>query len=296
MSCCGDNTRSRDGETIDPAIAYLRPRLPATPVVGIVLGSGLGSVADRCAAHLAIPYADIPGFPICSVEGHRGRLLVGKWSGVSVAVLQGRAHRYEGHSLEAVTRPIRALAGLGVRTLITTCAAGAIGRAAAGGLLLIEDHLNLIGDNPLLHMREVFAEASRFVEMAEAYDLRLRKIAEEAAAETDTPLQRGVLACVAGPNYETAAEATMLDRLGAQAVSMSVVPEVIVARALKLSVLAFAVLTNRAGAPLESSLGHQAVVATAERLGRALDMVLSGVLRRLGAASGEGTARDAPSP
>jgi purine-nucleoside phosphorylase len=272
---------ARDPASVDPAIAYLGARLTAAPTVGIVLGSGLGHAATRCAARLTIPYAEIPGFPVCSVEGHPGQLLLGEWSGVPVAVLQGRTHRYEGIPLEVVTRPIRALAGLGVRTLVTTCAAGAVGRATAGGLLLVEDHLNLIGDNPLLCMRAGEAGATRFVEMACAYDEKLRRMAGEAAAEAGTSLQRGVLACVAGPTYETAAEAAMLDRLGAQAVSMSVVPEVIVARALNLSVLAFAALTNRAGAPLESPQGHQMVVATAGRLAEALGTVLSGVLLRL---------------
>ncbi len=278
-------TDEKQSTAVDAAIEYLQPRLAVTPVVALVLGSGLGCIADHCSGTRAIPYADIPGFPPCSVDGHAGRLSAGDWGGVPVAVLQGRAHRYEGHSLEVVTRPIRALASLGVRTLITTCAAGSVGDSAPGDLLLIEDHLNLMGDNPLLGMADSLSGSSRFVEMADAYDPWLRRTAQEAAAETGIALSEGVLACVPGPSYETAAEAEMLGRLGAQAVTMSVVPEVIVARALKLRVMGLAVLTNRAGAHLDSRVGHQAVVARAEGMAKAIGLLLGGVLRRLKAAS-----------
>lgn len=278
-------TDEKPSTAVDAAIEYLRPRLAVTPVVAIVLGSGLGRIADQCSGSRAIPYADIPGFPPCSVDGHKGQLSVGDWGGVPVAILEGRAHRYEGHSLEVVTRPIRALAVLGVRMLITTCAAGSVGKPVPGDLLLIEDHLNLMGDNPLLGMGDSLSGASRFVEMADAYDPWLRRTAQEAAAETGIALSQGVLACVPGPSYETAAEAEMLGRLGARAVTMSIVPEVIVARALKLRVMGLAVLTNQAGARLDSRVGHQAVVTRAEGMAQTIGLLLTGVLQRLKTAS-----------
>src|SRR6185295_2604253 len=154
--------------------------------------------------------------------------------------LEGRVHRYEGHSLEATTRPIRSLAALGARVLITTCAAGSLYDVAPGTLFLIEDHLNLMDDNPLRAMRAGYEGSARFLEMADAYDHELRTSAVAAAQRAAIPLERGVLACVSGPVYETAAEAEMLRRLGAQAVNMSVVPEVIAARGLKQRVLGLA--------------------------------------------------------
>src|SRR6185295_1216767 len=200
---------------IIPAVAYLRPRIPFCPSVVLVLGSGLGRIADHCTDSLTLDYSEIPGFPPCSVRGHAGRLHLGTWHGVPLAVLEGRAHRYEGHTLEEVTRPIRTLAALGSRTLIITCAAGALNDATPGTLFLIEDHLNLMGDNPLLAAPYRCTEALRFLEMVDAYDQEMRAIAVSAAERSGIVLERGVLACLAGPTYETAAEAEMLRRLGA---------------------------------------------------------------------------------
>ena len=266
--------------SIKPAADYLRKHAPFTPQVAVILGSGLGHIADHLTAAVTIPYAEIPGFPLCAVEGHAGRLIFGMWERVPLAVLQGRVHRYEGHSLDAITRPIRTLKALGVTTLITTCAAGALNNAAPGSLFLIEDHLNLMGDNPLLVMHDVPAGASRFLEMADAYDETLRNAAGSVARLAGVQLERGVMACVPGPSYETGAEAEMLRRLGAHAVNMSVVPEVIIARALELRVLGLAVLTNRSGVSMQTKEGHTEVVTIAESSGKALAIVLEGVLRQ----------------
>jgi len=271
---------------VEKAVEYLRPKLPFAPEVGLILGSGLGGYAERLPATVVAPYADIPGFPPCAVEGHAGRLVLTDRCGPRVAILQGRAHRYEGHSLEVVTRPVRVLAALGVRTLVVTCAAGALGMAQPGELLLIEDHLNLMGDNPLIGADRGGVGRAGFVEMAGAYDPRLLTLAEDAARASAVPLRRGVLACLTGPSYETAAEAAMLARLGAQAVSMSVAPEVIVARALGLRVLGLAVLTNRAGARAEGPGGHLGVVAIAHGRAAQVGALLDEVLRRLGRSSG----------
>lgn len=266
-----------------PAVDYLRARIPFTPSVVLVLGSGLSGVADRCATNLMVDHGEIPGFPRCSVAGHTGRLVIGTWRGVQLAILQGRAHRYEGHTLEAITRPVRTLAALGARILITTCAAGALNEAVPGTVFLIDDHLNLMADSPLLGMTDVLAGSSRFLEMAEAYDGELRVIAAEAAREARVGFQHGVMACVPGPAYETAAEAEMLRRFGAQAVNMSVVPEVIAAKACGQRVLGLGILTNRAGSPLGTARGHDEVIAVAERSSEAMAAVLDGVFKRLSA-------------
>lgn len=277
-----DPENGRD-PSIKFALEYLRARTSFHPTVVLVLGSGLGRVAERCTTGLALAYSEIPGFPTCSVYGHAGRLTLGTWQGVPLAILEGRAHRYEGHSLEVVTRPIRTLAALGARILITTCAAGALHEAKPGTLFLIDDHMNLMGDTPLLTIRGVPADSSCFLEMADAYDRELRAAAAAAASQAGIPLERGVLACVMGPTYETGAEAEMLRRLGAHAVNMSVVPEVIAARASKQRVLGLAVLTNRAGVLMRESAGHEEVLAIAEASCKPMSRILDTVFQQLSA-------------
>lgn len=266
---------------VDKAVAHLRPHVPAAPLAAVVLGSGFGAYADRPPVLAAIPYRDIPGFPPCAVEGHAGRLVLTRRGRGTVAILQGRVHRYEGYPLEVVTRPLRVLAALGVQTVVLTCAAGALAEWEDGTCMAIEDHLNLMGDNPLRGDPPGGQGFGGFVEMAGAYDRSLLEVATRAAESVGLPLKRGVLAAVAGPTYETAAEAAMIGRLGAHAVSMSVVPEAIVARSLGLRVLGLALITNRSGAALDHRLGHHQVVAVAERrmavVGAWLDAVLSEV-------------------
>lgn len=266
---------------VQHAVEFLRSRLPGRPSVGIVLGSGLGGYADQAQALTTVPYQDIPGWPPCSVEGHTGRLIFMQRGGVSIAVLQGRVHRYEGYPLDTVTRPVRVLAALGMTTLIVTCAAGALDEAPPGTVMLIEDHLNLMGDNPLIGAVPGGGWCGRFVEMAGAYDPALLDLAERTARAAGIPMRRGVLAAVTGPTYETAAEAAMLGRLGAQAVSMSTVPEVIVARALGLRVLGVALITNRAGASWDRERGHRQVVAMATGKAASVGALLDGVLAGL---------------
>lgn len=266
---------------VEAAVACLRPRLPFRPRVGLILGSGLGVYADRHPATLVVDYAEIPGFPSCTVEGHRGRLVFAAPGGVPAVLMQGRIHRYEGRSLEEVTRPVRILGALGIDTLILSCAAGALVDMPAGQLMLIHDHLNLMGDNPLIGLGREQNDIDGFVEMAAAYDASLLDLAESHASLIGVPARRGVLGCVTGPTYETAAEAAMLRRLGADAVSMSTVPEVIMARALRLRVLAFALITNQAGVPVREAESHRAVVATAERMTEKVAGFLDGFLSGL---------------
>ena len=259
-------------------MALLRSRLPNLPRVGLILGSGLGTYADRGPALAVVAYQDIAGFPLCSVEGHAGRLVLTERRGAFLAILQGRVHRYEGYPLDRVTYPVRVLAGLGVTTLIVTCAAGALDETQPGSLMLIEDHLNLMGDNPLMGAAPGGGGFGGFVEMAGAYDPVLLNVAEREAQAAGIAVRRGVLAAVPGPTYETGAEAAMLARLGAQAVSMSTVPEVIVARSLGLRVLGLALITNRAGASLDRRIGHQQVVAVAAAHAATVGTLLDGVL------------------
>ncbi len=270
-----------DERLVEEAVAYLKPRLPFAPAVGIVLGSGLGAYADRSPIQFSEEYAAIPGFPSCSIEGHRGRFVLTERCGVRVAILQGRAHRYEGFSLCEVTRPIRVLARLGVETLVLTGAAGGLADIPAGDVMGIEDHLNLMGENPLMKLAPSQPGSPGFVEMADAYDPRLMDLAQEVGKEVGIRVRRGVLACVSGPSYETAAEAAMLRRLGAHAVSMSTVPEVIVARALGLRVLALAVFTNRAGIATSRAETHREVVTVARGKARIVEMLVDGILGRL---------------
>jgi purine-nucleoside phosphorylase len=262
---------------VQQAVDYLIPLLPKRPTVGIILGSGLGTFAERSPHLVAVSYDQIPGFLRCSVEGHAGRLVLTERSGPCTAILQGRVHRYEGYSLEEVTRPVRVLADLGVTTLVVTCAGGALDAMVPGTVMLIEDHLNLMGDNPLI------GTGYEFTEMAQAYDPTLLALAELVAKEAGIPVRRGVLAAVSGPSYETAAEAAMLARLGAQAVSMSTVPEVIVARSLGLRVLGLAVITNQSGARLSEPKGHAEVMAVAESRAASIGALLEGILQRLAA-------------
>ncbi len=274
------------GDPVEAAVAHLRPRLPFRPRVGLVLGSGLGVYAERHPAKLEVDYADIPGFPPCTVEGHRGRLVFSDAAGPPAVLMQGRIHRYEGRSLQEVTRPVRILGALGIDTLILSCAAGALADIPAGQLMLVHDHLNLMGDNPLIGLSREPKGVDGFVEMATAYDASLLDLAESCAASVGVSVRRGVLGCVIGPTYETPAEAAMLRRLGADAVSMSTVPEVIVACALRLRVLAFALITNQAGVPIDATGSHRAVVATAERMTEKVARFLDGVLSRLAGCSG----------
>jgi purine-nucleoside phosphorylase len=268
---------------------FIRQRTHHTPGVGLVLGSGLGPLADQIEQPDVIPYADIPYFPTSTVAGHAGRLVIGELAGVPVCAMQGRFHFYEGYSMAQVTFPIRVMAGLGVRTLILTNAAGGVNTTfAVGDLMLIEDHLNLVGmggENPLIGPNlEEFG--TRFPPMNKAYSRRLRQIAQEVAAEKGLGLRRGVYAYLAGPNFETPAEIRFLRASGADAVGMSTVPETIVAHHAGLEVLAVSTITNlcidQLDAPHEPS--HEEVQEAGKIIVPRLTQLLLGVLERLSSA------------
>lgn len=231
-------------ESVRRAVDRIRREGAPEPEWAVVLGTGLGALADEIDAEAAVPYEAIPGFPPATVEEHEGRLLLGSIGGRSVAAMGGRYHRYEGHTLGQVTFPIRVLRELGATTLVTSGAAGGMEPLwERGDLVLISDHINLMGDNPLVGPN-VEEQGPRFPDMSEAYDPGLRRRAREAAVEMGVAVREGVYAGVTGPNLETPAEYRMLRTLGADLVGMSTVPEVIVARHAGMRVLGTAVVTD----------------------------------------------------
>ena len=240
-------------------IEYLRERITRAPSVILVLGSGLGAMAEEIADPVAIPYAEIPGFPRSTVAGHAGRLVAGMVNGVEAVAMQGRFHLYEGWEPSMVALPIRVLAALGAGTLVVSNAAGGLRPGMkAGDLMLIADHLNLMGKNPLTG--PTLAGEERFPDMSAPYDAELRREAAALALEQRIRLDEGVYAAVLGPSYETPAEIRMLRTLGADAVGMSTVPEVIAARALGLRVLGISLISNLAAGISPVPLSHAEVM------------------------------------
>jgi purine-nucleoside phosphorylase len=262
---------------LDSAAGVVRGRTPLRPAVGVVLGSGLGAFADALEESVAVPIGEIPHFPASTVIGHGGALVVGRSRGVPVAVLKGRVHFYEGYTLEQVVFPVRVLARLGVKTLVVTNAAGAINPSfAPGDLMVIEDHLNLLG-NPLLGPNDE-ALGPRFPDMSEAYDRGLRDVAEAACRAAGARSHRGVYVSLTGPSYETPAEIRMFRTLGADAVGMSTVPEVIAARHAGMRVVGLSCLTNMAAGVTDRKLDHREVLETGERVKAALLEVLARIV------------------
>lgn len=243
----------------------LRPLGP-TPDVSIVLGSGLGDFTDRVAGVSAIDYAEIPHWPASRVIGHAGRLVLGSVRGRRVAALSGRVHFYEGHDLRTVTFATRVMGLLGVRTMILTNAAGGVNTAfEPGSLMVMDDHINLLGDNPLVGENDD-RFGPRFPDMSEVYSRRLRAIADRAAASTGVRVVHGVYAALCGPSYETPAEIRYLRAIGADAVGMSTVPEAIVARHMGIDVLGISCIANMAAGVLPQPLHHDEVMETARRV------------------------------
>ncbi|MFQ6047593.1 MAG: purine-nucleoside phosphorylase [Gemmatimonadales bacterium] len=273
-----EQTGGKSPDLLATAERYVRERLGViSPRIAIVLGSGLSGLAERFRPATRIPYADIPGFPRARTPGHEGQLVLGELSGVPLAILNGRFHLYEGHSPEAVVLPVRLLASLGVDTLIVTGAAGGL-RASLRppSLMLIADHVNLMWRNPLIG--PVLESEERFPDMSEPYDRELRALALRTARELGITLEEGVYAGVLGPSYETPAEIEMLRRLGADAVAMSVVPEVIAARARGMRVLGIAVITNLAAGLSGARLSHDEVLEAGRVMAADLERLIQGLL------------------
>lgn len=263
------------------AVRAVRAHSALAPDVAVILGTGLGGLAEALDLEAALPYAEIPGFPVPTVETHAGRLLLGRLGGRPCVMLQGRFHRYEGYTLRQVTFPVRVLRALGARTLIVSNISGGMHPEwAVGDLVLIADHINLLGDNPLVGPNDE-ADGPRFPDMSAAYDAELRALARAVADAQHCPLREGVYVAVAGPNLETAAEYRMLRTLGADVVGMSTVPEVIVARHQGLRVLGLSIITDMAlPGPLEPA-SVERIIAVARAAEPRLTALVVGIVERL---------------
>jgi len=266
---------------VEVATAAVQQRLGTLkPRVAIVLGSGLGFLADEVADPIRIPYNSIPGFPEPGVAGHKGLLVAGTLERVPVIVQAGRFHLYEGHPAAVAGLPARVFAELGVEILIVTNAAGGVRRTFPGGtLMLIADHINLMWRNPLIGQPEQGED--RFPIMHEPYDAKLRALARTVAQEARIPMEEGVYVALLGPSYETPSEVRMLERLGADAVGMSTVPEVLVARSRGIRCLGFSSITNPGAGISGEPLSHKEVLEVSEHVAKRLSVVVKGVLRNL---------------
>jgi purine-nucleoside phosphorylase len=259
------------------AAEFIASRTPLRPRVAIVLGSGLGAFAEKLENAIAIPFAEVPHFPRSTVVGHSGQLVIGNVADVPVAVMQGRVHAYEGYSSEEVTFPVRVLGRMGVKSLVLTNASGGINEGfRQGQLVLIADHINFTGRNPLVGPNDERL-GPRFFDMSEAYSMRLRELARKAAHDMRMDLEEGVYLCVLGPSFETPAEIRAFERMGADLVGMSTVQETIVARHMGLEVLGISCVTNMAAGIQATPLSHEEVMET----GRAVEVRLAGLLNRV---------------
>jgi purine-nucleoside phosphorylase len=272
-------------ERAEHASRIIRSRISVEPRIAVVLGSGLGGFADDFEEAVAIPYEDIPGFVRSTAQGHVGRLVIGKIDSIPVLAMQGRVHYYEGYSLEEVTFPVRTFGLLGIKTLILTNAAGGINvQLAQGALMVICDHLNLMGVNPLRGSNDE-RFGPRFPDMSAVYSHELQELVVEEARAINVEVRRGKYGALSGPSYETPAEITMLRELGADAVGMSTVPEAIVARHMGLEVLGISCITNMAAGISDEPISHEEVMATGDRVRATftelLQRVISAINRRV---------------
>ncbi|TXK80332.1 purine-nucleoside phosphorylase [Paenibacillus sp. N3.4] len=248
---------------LDEAASYIREHITVKPEIGMILGSGLGVLADEVENPIAIPYEKIPHFPTSTVEGHSGELVIGQLQGKNVLVMKGRFHFYEGYAMKEVVFPVYVMKRLGIEILIVTNAAGGMNPSfAAGDLMLITDHINFTGDNPLIGSN-IAELGPRFPDMSEAYNRKLRGMAEAKAAELNIPLQQGVYVSISGPTYCTPAELKMLAGIGGDAIGMSTVPEVIAANHCGIQVVGITCITDMAIGEHLEPLTHEQVVRVA---------------------------------
>ena len=265
----------------DSAAQWILQRTPLRPKIGLVLGSGLGAFADSLTNSTRVAYSDVPSFPQSTAIGHAGRLVIGNAGQVSIAAMQGRVHQYEGYSAQQVAFPIRVFGRLGIKAVILTNAAGGINLGySQGALVLIQDHINLQGTNPLLGPNDD-RFGVRFPDMTQAYSRAFRQIAREEASKLNLILHEGIYAALLGPSYETPAEIDHLRRIGADLVGMSTVAEVIAARHMGLNVLAISCVTNMAAGILDQPLSHAEVMETGERVKSTFEALLGAVLPRI---------------
>ena len=270
-----------DSKQVREAVEAIQARCAMQPTIGAVLGSGLGKYADGLADAVKIPYGEIPHFPTSSVPGHAGQLVIGKQGAATVVVMQGRVHFYEGYGIERVVFPMRVLAGLGIKAVLVTNAAGGVNtQFEAGDLMLIVDHINLCGQNPLIGENDD-AVGPRFPDMTTAYDRELCKLASSVSAETGVSLRQGVYTWLSGPTYETPAEVGMISNLGGDATGMSTVPEVIIARHAGVRVVGISCITNRAAGLSGEPLSHDEVKDVANRVETQFIGIVSRLIERM---------------
>lgn len=266
---------------IDEAVAVIRAKTSSEPAIGIILGTGLGGLAKELETEVAIDYGEIPHFPVSTVESHHGRLLFGTLAGKPVVAMQGRFHYYEAYSLRQITFPVRVMKFLGVRSLLVSNAAGALNPAfRRGDLMIITDHINLLGDNPLIGPNDETL-GPRFPDMSEPYDRKMIALAEECANTLKIKVRKGVYAAMQGPNLETAAEYRYLQTIGADAVGMSTVPEDIVAVHMGIKVLGFSILTDECFPETLKPVSLEEVIAVANEAEPRMTAVMKEVVRRL---------------
>jgi len=269
-------------QEIDRAVAVIRGTTPLRPEVAVILGTGLGGLAEEMQVEAALSYGDVPGFPAATLEFHAGRLLFGRLGGRRVVAMQGRFHRYEGYTLQQVTFPVRVMRALGADTLVVSNACGGMHPLwRPGDLVLIADHINLLGDNPLVGPNDE-QMGPRFPDMSMPYDAGLRTLARDVARELGVTLREGVYVAVTGPNLETAAEYRFLRGIGADVVGMSTVPEVIVAVHGGMRVLGLSIITDACLPDALAPADIPKIIATAKAAEPALTRVVTGVLERLG--------------
>ncbi len=267
---------------IQKSIEYLEPLIPEMPETAIVLGSGLGGYADTLKDTVTIKTESIPHYPVSTVPGHKGQWVIGNINGTRVLAVQGRVHRYEGYTLKQVTYPVQLMASMGVKNLVLTTASGGLNPDfTPGDLMLITDHINFGFGNPLIGKPDNLL-GPRFPDMTEAYNLELRHTLETVAERENITLQKGVFCWVTGPNYETAAEVRMLRMMGGDAVSMSTVPEVIVANQRHMNVLGISIITNLATGLAKNKLTHSEVTEMADKAGEKLSRLLTAFAQEIG--------------
>ena len=268
-------------DRVQAAAGVVRERVRMTPEVGIILGTGLGGLAKEIAVEAEVAYADIPGFPLSTVETHAGKLLLGRLGNRPVAAMQGRFHRYEGYDLQQVTFPVRVLHALGARTLVVSNACGGMNPLwAPGDLVLLSDHINLLGDNPLVGPNDERL-GPRFPDMSAPYDPELRTLARTIALELGIGLREGVYVAVPGPNLETRAEYRMLRAIGADVVGMSTVPEVIVAGHEGMRTIGFSIITDQCLPDALEPADIERIIATAGRAEPSLTRLITALVERM---------------
>lgn len=265
-------------EKIQEAADFISSKINETPEFGIILGSGLGSFADELESSVSLSFEDIPHFPISTIEGHEGKMVIGRYDNTPVLVLQGRFHYYEGYAMDQVVFPVRCMMCLNIHNLIVTNAAGSVDKKyQPGDLMLIRDHIKLHLDSPL-RGPNIDAFGPRFNDMSDPYTRKIRTLAKDCAKALDIPLKEGIYYYMAGPSYETASEVKAIHILGANAVGMSTVPEVIVASHGGMNVMGLSCITNMATGILDQPLGHEEVIKTGNQVKEKFIALLKSVI------------------